>query len=111
MREYYIDYNIDLDSYFVKAKNESFAIVFSDKNKAHSHMLSLTLQTMSDPLQSPDLYDEFDNEDGLHFYSFKNIENNDDTSDWADEGCCQSGCPGCPWTLSQIDRLNQSDLQ
>ena len=89
----------DKKEYWVSDSSESnFVVVFKDKSKAHQYKLSLSLGSVIGPWDSVEGHELMKSQDGKLLYQ---LVENQVKSDWKDESCCQSGCPGCPWTLSQ----------
>jgi len=80
----------------------SFRISFMEEVKAHEWMLALRLGTVEVPEKSPESY-RFMREEGgiLYFQALKTL---DIDNDWDPGSCCQSGCPGCPWTEANMAR-------
>ncbi|WP_157868281.1 hypothetical protein [Halobacteriovorax marinus] len=79
--------------------NENHIVIFKDKEQAHSYKLSLLLGTISPPWEAPLDYTFIRDHEGKSFYHVK--EDREENNEWKEEACCQSGCPGCPWTISQ----------
>lgn len=79
----------------------SHGIICEDEAKAHEYKLALGLGTFADPEKAPENYQVVEN-DKIPFPLFVIITERDSSIDEADSSCCQSGCPGCPWTLEQI---------
>jgi hypothetical protein len=99
MTTYNMNFISDKKEYWVsESKDSKFAVVFKDKSKAHQYKLSLTLGSATGPWESVEGHELIKSLDGIMLYQIKDHEQK---SDWKDESCCQSGCPGCPWTLAQ----------
>lgn len=79
----------------------SHAIRFEDKDKAHEYKLALGLGTHPDPQVRPDAYrllaEEYAGAPMWEVF-LERVSPNEEV----EPGCCQSGCPGCPWTEEQI---------
>lgn len=83
-----------------KTKPEHF-IRCNDAMSAHSLKLSLGLGTQPDPDKMPHYYKKRqDQYNGTQVFEVFKLE--DISDDWADPGCCESGCNGCPWTLKNL---------
>lgn len=79
----------------------SHGILCEDEAMAHEYKLALALGTHPDPDKAPDFYEAISH-DSLHFPLFKIIKGRDVSVDEPASNCCESGCPGCPWTLEQL---------
>lgn len=89
----------DKKEYWIsESKDSSFVVVFKNKSEAHQYKLSLSLGSSIGPWDSVEGHELIKSEDGIMQYQIAEVETK---SDWKDESCCQSGCPGCSWTLSQ----------
>lgn len=105
MREYRLDESEkDQNNYYLVPLGETkpnHVILFKDRDKAHKFRLALGLGTHPDPEKSPDSY-SFGSRYYLGSKIFEPSDELNTVEDEFDPGCCQSGCPGCPWTLEQI---------
>lgn len=79
----------------------SYALQFKKREQAHEYKLALALGTYPTLKNSPNSY-EFIGELYQGVPTYKVTGQRDKTHDEAEPDCCQSGCPGCPWTLEQI---------
>ena len=72
-------------------------ILFESREEAHQGKLSLGLGTTADPIKSPQQYRVLNNRvDDLPLYKFIEGSMAPDQNHEYDEGCCYSGCAGCP---------------
>lgn len=95
-----MNFRTDEKEYWITSiSNEKHIIVFDNKDDAHQFKLSLLLGTIDPPWESPMDYTLIKDQDDKSFYKVN--ENIDKKDDWKDEACCQSGCPGCPWTIAR----------
>ncbi len=95
-----MDYIADKLEYWVtQSEKQDYVVVFSEKSEAHQYKLSLTLGSVHGPWDAPRDFDLLRNDQGVCFVKTREIKKADD--DWRDDACCQSGCPGCPWTEAQ----------
>jgi hypothetical protein len=79
----------------------SHAIRFESKEKAHEYKLALGLGTHPDPQRKTEAYTLLkETYAGNPVYEI--LEARSTVDEVRDPGCCESGCPGCPWTLEQI---------
>ena len=101
MKEYKVMQASDGKSFWVQEDSErpSFRIILDDEKEANSLKLSLTLGSIQTPLKDMSNYSFKENLDGTMYFSIKSTEPEDDG--W-DSSCCQSGCPGCPWTIANL---------
>ncbi len=81
-------------------QNSDYRISFVDEDKAHQWMLALRLGNALPPKQAPQSYRFLREDEGLKY--FQALEDLDVNSDWDPGSCCQSGCPGCPWTKANL---------
>jgi hypothetical protein len=79
----------------------SHGIICENEAMAHEYKLALGLGTHPDPDKSPSSYNPIPFEE-LPFPLYKIIQERDVTVDEPESNCCESGCPGCPWTLEQL---------
>ncbi len=99
MNTYNMDFYTDKNEYWVSCEqNEQYIVIFKDKSSAHQYKLALVLGNAKGPWEDLESYELISSRDNKFFYQVNTIKQNDD---WKDEACCQSGCPGCPWTLAQ----------
>lgn len=101
MREYKL---IERDYFYLVPLGESppgHVIRFADKTKAHEYRLALGLGTHTDPDKTPENYRLMPEKYGQAPIYEVSVERAIPDEE-RDPGCCQSGCPGCPWTLEQI---------
>jgi hypothetical protein len=99
MKTYNMNFIADKKEYWVSsAEKANFIVVFQDKSSAHQYKLSLTLGSTIGPWDSVENYTLISSKENQFFYQIEEIRN---SSEWKDEACCQSGCPGCPWTIAQ----------
>jgi hypothetical protein len=76
-------------------------ILCLDAKDAHSLKLALGLGTQPDPSKKPHYYQLLpESFNGAPVY--KVIKREEVQENWTDPGCCESGCPGCPWTLKNL---------
>jgi len=82
----------------------SHGILCSDVAQAHEYKLALGLGTHPDPEKAPGNYDKAasDIQSQFPYPIFVIGIKRDSSIDEDNSGCCESGCPGCPWTLEQI---------
>lgn len=85
----------------------SHGIICENEAMAHEYKLALGLGTHPDPDKSPESYESIAKE-GIDFPVYQIIQRRDLTLDEPDSSCCESGCPGCPWTLEQL-RLSREE--
>ncbi len=74
---------------------------FKDASEAHQYRLVLGLGTHPDPDKSPQAY-KTTGENYGDIPILEVLEERVTQEEEYDPGCCQSGCPGCPWTEEQI---------
>ncbi|WP_127714328.1 hypothetical protein [Halobacteriovorax sp. HLS] len=99
MNTYNMNYIADKNEYWVSCvQKQQYIVIFTDKSSAHQYKLALVLGNTLGPWDELENYELISSNDGKFYYKIKVVKQNDD---WKDEACCQSGCPGCPWTLSQ----------
>ncbi len=106
MKEYSLI--IEGDTYYLLPLGEekpSYAIKFNSKEMAHEYKLALALGTYPTRKKSPKSY-EACAENYNNIPTYITTGQRDKDADEVDSSCCESGCPGCPWTLEQIRRGN-----
>lgn len=96
---------IEGSRYAVELSDSAQQVVFKTQAEANQFKLSLLLGTQPTPNKAPNLYQLISDSEGLKIYSLEKAQSNRDQDDWGEEGCCQSGCSGCPWTISQENNL------
>lgn len=77
------------------------AIRFTSKDKAHEYKLALGLGTHPDPQVNAHIYTLL-SQTYQEAPLYEVLVERDLVDEEREPGCCQSGCPGCPWTLEQI---------
>lgn len=102
MKEYICLAADDGKSFWVQEDTDkpSFRIILTDEKEAHGLKLSLTLGTIQSPLKEMNNYNFVQNLNGTMYFNIKSTEPDDDG--WDSSSCCQSGCPGCPWTEGNL---------
>ena len=78
---------------------DSHRIIFDSFAEAHQYKLALGLGTFPDPEKEPKNYCVIPQPDNNVLKTYRVIIKRDTKSEeWADEACCHSGCPTCPWS-------------
>ena len=103
MKTYNMNFISDKKEYWVSEEQSNFIVVFTDKSKAHQFKLALALGTSVGPWDSVENYTLVSSREGSYFYKV-GIQESD--PGWKEESCCQSGCPGCEWTIAQEEKKN-----
>ncbi len=81
----------------ILAGDKPHYIVFETKDDAHQGKLSLGLGTTPDPIKSPTSYQILsDKINDIPLYRFIAGSMTPENQDEYDDGCCFSGCAGCP---------------
>jgi hypothetical protein len=95
MREYKI-ITLDNKNYLSCSEHR---IVFDQYETAHKYWLALGLGTHPCPDKCPSYYLKLPHNGPS--ITYKVIKELAPQEDWAEESCCQSGCPNCPWAFEK----------